>query len=242
MPHGTPDWGLEGPKETVFGLDDLGEHAGRLGSPHLWDRRGDVVHITDFSEGLGIWTATFWAAPAYVTLFTSGARSGAYCVKLVTGGVAVQGTGLIAHIPMPRVTRIGLEYTFSTRSTQTYWSWYLTWNIGTDQYHATVRWDLVNSRLEYLGADGLRHLLADNVAWEDLAFLLNTGKMVIDSQRWEYSRFLLNDQTYPMAGLGVHHTTPAAANHFRAGLELFAPVAIEAEGYVDSLIVTQNEP
>lgn len=31
MPHGTPDWGLVGPKTTTYGVDDLGEHAVRMG-------------------------------------------------------------------------------------------------------------------------------------------------------------------------------------------------------------------
>jgi len=242
MPHGTPDWGLVGPKATTYGLDDIGEAAVRLGSPHLWDRMGDVVHITDFSEGLGIWGVTYWALPAYGTLYTGIARSGAYCVRLVTEGVAIHGTGLSAHIPMPRVGGIGLEYTFSTRSTQRFWWWNMLWRIGTDQWEATVQWDLVNDRLEYQGADGLWHLLADDVAWNDLDLLCNTGKMVIDSVNWQYSRFLLNDQTYLMTGIGLRYVGMGIANYFQVRLELFGPAAINAVGYVDSVIVTQNEP
>ena len=48
MPHGTPDWGLVGPKTTTYGMDDEGEAAVRLGSPHFFDRRGDVLLLTDF--------------------------------------------------------------------------------------------------------------------------------------------------------------------------------------------------
>ncbi|GAI90305.1 unnamed protein product, partial [marine sediment metagenome] len=85
MPHGTPDWGLVGPKDTVYGLDDLGEHAVRLGTPHLWDRRGDVIWMSDFREGLGdVGTFVGPGAGGSVVLHTEYARQGAYCVQLTT--------------------------------------------------------------------------------------------------------------------------------------------------------------
>lgn len=242
MPHGLPDWGLVGPKETTYGLNDLGEAVVRLGSPHLWDRRGDVVSTTEFSPGLGIWQVSYWAPPAYGTLFTERSRSGAFCVKLVTGGVAAQETGLVARIPMPRTAGLALEFSFSTRSTQLFWGWSLTWRIGVDQYMAIVRWDLVNSLLQYWGADGAYHVFATSVSWLDLDRILNTGKMVVASQTWQYARFLLNDQTYSLAGIPVEHRVMPPAHYFIASLALWGAAAINAVGYVDNVIVTQNEP
>jgi len=242
MPHGTPDWGLVGPKSTVYGLDDLGEHAARMGSPHLWDRRGDVVHQTDFSVGLGVWYAFWWGPPAYVCLFTEWARSGAFCVKLVTDGDVTHPVGLRAYLPMPRIAGMGLEYSFSTRSTHLYWQWLMEWHIGTDEYRGFVRWDLSNNRLEYRGADHNWHVFATDVFWEDSNYILNTGKLVVDTSLWQYARFLLNDQTYPMAGWAVEHTVVLVGNWFVLRIYLYAPNLIYAEGYVDSVIVTQNEP
>ena len=242
MPHGTPDWGLVGPKETIYGLDDLGEHAVRLGSPHQWDRRGDVVYITNFAEGLGIFHVGFWAAPAYGTLFTYHARHGAYCVKLVTDGDITHETGLFATLPMPRIAGMALEFTFSTRSTGLYWHWQMGWRVGVDQYVAGVHWDLPNDRLEYFGADGLWHIFAENVYWSDRTQMGNTGKMVVDTTKWEYSRFLLNGATYSMKGLGVRPSVELVDYFFEVSLGLYGLAAIEAVGYVDSVIVTQNEP
>ncbi len=242
MSHGTPDWGLVGPRQTIYGLDDLGETAARLGSPHVWDRRGDVVHLTDFSEGLGIWRETSWGLPAYVTPFTGWARSGAFCVKLVTDGDAAHITGLQADIPMPQVYGMGLEYTFNTRSTHLYWEWYMGWYIGTDHYRASIRWDLANNRLEYYLLPGPWHIFAENVVWEDIDYLLNTGKMVIDSFNWQYSRFILNNRTYPLPGIAVDYSIVLAANYFILGVYLYGTAPAESVGYVDSVIVTQNEP
>lgn len=242
MPHGTPDWGLVGPKQTTYGLDDLGEHAARLGSPHLWDRRGDVVHQTDFSEGLGIYNVFFWGAPAYGCLYTHRARHGAFCVKLVTDGDKDHPTALVARIPIPRICGIGLEFTFSTRSTDLYWRWELTWYLGVDRYEARVRWDLVNNRLEYYAGVPVWPIFATDVYWVDITTLSNTGKMVIDTVKWEYSRFLLNDATFDMRGIAVDHSLGPPTNHFEVGLGFYGADTIEAEGYVDSVIITQNEP
>jgi len=154
MPHGTPDWGLVGPKQTIYGLDDLGEHAVRAGSPHLWDRRGDVYHQTNFSEGLEVWRRVIGAAGDTVILYTGVVRHGAFSVQLTPGSPAVHQAGLINHFPIPRLSGIGLEYSFSTDDGHKYWYWGITQRRQLDEYEASVRFDVENELLEYLCDDG----------------------------------------------------------------------------------------
>jgi len=53
--HGTPDWGVTAGARTVYQMTDLGELAVRLGSIVTHDRRGDVIFLEDFEEGMGRW-------------------------------------------------------------------------------------------------------------------------------------------------------------------------------------------
>lgn len=245
MAHGTPDWGLVGPKTTVYGLDDLGEHAVRLGSPHLWDRRGDVYYSTDFSEGFGALTPVIGGAGDTVLLHAGYTRCGGFCAKLTPGSAAFHLAGFHGTFTVPRVSGMGLEYSFSTDDGHDNWLWSLSWHLGVDRYLADVQFDLVNSRLRYWDAGGGWQTFAENVPWLNLERISNTGKLVVDSVKWEYSRFLLNRQEYPLAGIAVRHTTVAPAladTFFRVLIQLTGLPPENFYGFLDSVIVTQNEP
>lgn len=88
MPHGTPDWGHVGPISVLYGLDDLGEQAVRVGAVPSWDRIGHVLFSDDFQEGLGAWRAYVSSADGILCLFTGDAQSYPYCVKMVNGSVS----------------------------------------------------------------------------------------------------------------------------------------------------------
>jgi len=242
MPHGTPDWGLVGPKSTTFGLDDLGEHAVRMGSPHLWDRRGDVVYTTDFSEGFGIFRGSFDGLGSGVTLYTGNARHGAFSVRLTPGSNLGRTAGLAAFMPIPRFAGWGLEFTFNTDDDHTTWAWELETRVGTHRWRAVVHYDVVLARLQYLADDGLYYPFATAIPYWDCTDLSNTGKMVVDSRKWEYVRFLLNDREYPLTGIPVDYIPAMAATYFQVSFGLYGPPGKNVPGYVDSVIVTQNEP
>ena len=245
MPHGTPDWGLVGPKQTVYGLDDLGEHAVRSGSPHLWDRRGDVYYSTDFREGFGALWPFYWGPGDLVCLNTGHTRHGAYAVKLWPGEAPFYQCGLEGHFALPRASGMGLEFSFSTDDGHDNWQWDMLWHMGVNRYLAMVQFDIVNSRLSCWEHPGAWHPFAENVPWLGVQHLTNTGKMVVDSLLWEYNRFLLNDVEYPLTGIAIRHWTVAPAladTFFQVALMLTGRAPEYYWGFVDSVIVTQNEP
>jgi len=242
MPHGTPDWGHVGPKSTTYGLDDLGEHAVRLGSPHLWDRRGDVVYETNFSEGLGIFTIFLFGLGAGGTLFTGNARSGAFCVQLTGGSDGERMARLLGLIPFPRLDWFGLEFTFSVSAQTEFWRWNLVWHINLVQYNARIQVDCVNNRLEYWGNDGLYHEFAAGVVLDESTELHHTGKVVVNTVDWRYVRFILNDVEYDLGQFAVETTGALAGNYFNMAVEHVSVALSNAVAYIDSVILTQNEP
>jgi len=242
MPHGTPDWGLVGPKETVYGLDDLGEHAVRMGSPHLWDRRGDVLILTDFSDGLGAFVPFSDGAGGYVVLNAGNSRQGAFSACLVPGRDFTHRAEISKRLPYPVYSGVGLEFTFSLSDQTSYWCWQMFWRDGVQQFYAMTRYDYVNLRLEYWGVDGLWHIFASPVLAISTTEPDKTGKLVVDMTLGEYVRFIYNDRTYPLTGIGVQIVPALVSTSLwviiqHVGLLGFNPVA-----YVDNVIVTQNEP
>lgn len=254
MPHGTPDWGHVGPLTTVFGLDDLGETVVRLGSPHLWDRRGAVVWLSDFREGMGIVEALGAGAGADVALVTGYTRQGAYAVKLTAGTTAPRSAYLQKMFPYPVHSRVGFEFSFSCHEHTDRWGVIISGQSPTHEFTASVEYDHVNSLLTCQTPGALTPTFATLVVAHEYAFCDNVIKMVIDLSLFdaagvwapEYVRVILNHVEYPVTILGVPQlvdVTPGVAVPFiRCAAYHYGLAAGNAVGYVDNAILTQNEP
>ncbi len=245
MPHGTPDWGLVGPKATVFGLDDLGEHAVRLGSPHLWDRRGDLLFATDFRDGVGALTLNLSGGLAAIDLMTGHSRQGAYALRLTTGNTANFEAFLMLDIPQPVSSGIGLEFSFSGVLAACNWHARIDWADAVRAYRSEVQWNVVGVPPYYLQY------------WDDTGAFQDHGdptrvwvtnrpvyvlKMVIDMARHEYVRAIFNNVQHDLRGLGVEDTGGSVVSMMQLSVRFEGTLGFNKIGYVDNVIVTQNEP
>ncbi len=242
MPHGTPDWGLVGPKETIYGLDDLGEHAVRLGSPHLFDRRGDILLAADFAEGFGDVTPHNSGALSAATLHAGYARLGAFCAKLTAGSSVSWNAGLLKIIPYPVFSRLGMEISFGCGMNTDYIELHGTLRDAAGTWHPTVRWDpSADTIICQTGA----------VAWHTMtttqqAYLTpeccNTLKMVFDLALGRYVRVIANEQWYDLGAQPIYRSALGGRPHFEADALHVGDNLVNAVAYADCFIVTQNEP
>ncbi|GAI79868.1 unnamed protein product, partial [marine sediment metagenome] len=200
MPHGTPDWGLVGPKRTTYGLDDLGEHAVRLGSPHLFDRRGDVLVATDFRDGLGEVELVNVGVGGTVGLYAGRSRSGAYSV--VFGGDGVNACVQTASIwvPLPVLSRVGVEFSFSFFALMGKWEVLCHWGDRNRQYEAQVRLRYTPATSDVAYWDGAYHGFGTGVTLAASRLPQHTMKMVVDLLNHEYARFIIDDLSYNLIG------------------------------------------
>lgn len=242
MPHGLPDWGLVGPRRTTYGLNDVGEMAVRLGSPHLWDRRGDVIYLNAFKEGLGGLETYAFGGSCGVVLSTGHTRQGAFSVKLTCDGVAICTAGVDILLPLPVYSGIGLEHTFSWQEAGDVHYQQLHWQSAGEMYHARVR---------YRPLPGVLDCWVDPGAWVNFATDVwpNSGdqpehtiKMVVDLVTHRYVRTMLNDTTYDMMPHIARLAGGGGATFLHAWVLVDRALGSVAPVYIDSVIVTQNEP
>lgn len=242
MPHGTPDWGLVGPKETVYGLDDLAEHAVRLGTPHLWDRRGDGVWMSDFREGLGdVGTRVGGGAGGSVVLHTVNARQGAYCVKLTTDDLDLE-AALVKHLPYPVFSRLGIEITFGCGGWNDYIEVIGDLRDAVGTWLPEVRWDPTGGTIICrIGLAAWHTMTTTQMAY---AFdpCSNSLKMVFDVSLGTYVRVIANDVLYGLTAQPLYHDPAVGTPHFAARVGQHADPGRNAVIYMDNFIVTQNEP
>jgi len=242
MPHGTPDWGHTGPKETTFGLDDLGEHAVRLGSPHTWDRRGDAIWLTTFEEGLGDVLPVRGLGAGVIGLYAGLARQGAFCVRLEAGLGAADWAGVDKQLPFPIASGIGLEFSFAGTLTG---GWYFARLSGRDAaglFHAEVEIDIATGNVQYMDAGGILVPLVTVTLNLGPPVVHHVLKLVIDFVSHEYVRCIVDDLETPMAGINYDWAGAVGARELLARCGFRLPAAAATSGYIDTIIVTQNEP
>ena len=242
MPHGTPDWGLTGPKETIYGLDDLGEHAARLGSPHLFDRRGDILALTDFRNGLGEVEPYCGVAAGTTGLCTGHSRTGAFSMLLTSDGTTGGAQGARMRLPLPVASKVGLEFSFTIKNPLDVWRAQLEWHDGVRWYQAQVLYDMTLQELHYIDIGGLPQPFATGVNLWAYDGPTHTMKVVVDCALQEYVRVIVDHQPYSLAGFGIPDVGAGVQPYLWVSAFVARAIGSDLDLYIDDLIVTHNEP
>ena len=249
MPHGLPDWGLVGPKDITYGLDGMGELAARLGSPTVWDRRGDVIFFDNYEDGMGKVTVGQFGTGAHVALTCEDAWHGAFALKTVAASVPLDPAGrhtihLSYPMPRPNVSNLGFEIWFGMHQYTERVGVYMAWYTTTATIEAGVRYwnDGPPYMFQYESAPDI---------WTDIVVVpklreygkpIHMMKLVCNLVDKVYIRAILDDVCYPLPGL----TVPTKPFLFAPSLvPLFEHTSIRDNTsivVVDNLVITQNEP
>ncbi len=242
MAHGTPDWGHVGPKSTTYGLDDLGEHAVRLGSPHRFDRRGDLLASTDFRDGFGEFVRYNTVVGGNTGLCTGHSRQGAYSIILTSAGTNAGQQGGHIVVPYTVPSRIGGEFTFSVQVDADPWLLQLYWVDRTTVWQARLRYTPATGQLWYYNAGGGDTPFAAGVWTFPTGYLRHTMKLVVDMATHQYVRAIFNELPYSLAGILVRNAGGGAYTDIDMWALLERAVGSDLDMYIDNVIVTQNEP
>lgn len=242
MPHGKPDWGIDWSPRTIWGLEDLGEHAARTGSAHLFDRRGDVLAMIDFAEGLGDVTPHFSGTLASVALYTGYARLGAFCVKLTAGSTVSWNAGILKIIPYPVFSRLGMEISFGCGMNTAYIELHGTLRDPTGTWHPTVRWDPSADTIICQTGAAAWHTITTTQQPYLTPECCNSLKMVFDVRLGMYVRVIANEQEYPLTTQPIYRSALWGRPHFEADALHVGDPGVNAVAYADCFLVTQNEP
>lgn len=242
MPHGKPDWGVDWAPRTVRGLEDLGEHAVRLGSPHLWDRRGDVILTDTFEHGLGQADQALSGLLAAIALMGGHSWWGANCASLTPGSNLLRYAWLVYRHGLPVNSRTGLEFTFTLAAETDFWYWHLSWRDGTVERFGEVRYDHQNDILEVQERIGGWTQFAADLNLAVGARIWHTGKLVVDFALYDYVRFILNGTEWDLTGRDIGQTALGLARELFVYVGHYGTTGNNPVGYTDNVIVTQNEP
>lgn len=242
MTHGTPDWGVTAGAVTVHKLTDLGELAVRLGSIVTHDRRGDVIFLDNFEDGLGKWDTGSDGGGDSVALSSARARSGRLSA-LLTSGSGVGGYAQIFRgVNLPVLSGLGVELSFSVPVALETLVLQLHVLDGSRRYRFEVTYDDANNRLDRLHVGGGLTTVASGLVLAGWGRMFHTLKLVGNTLNGKYGRLILNDETYDLEGAVAYNGTDYGAPRLELTVTARGRDGYNDAVHIDDVIITQNEP
>lgn len=243
MSHGHPDYGPGAAISTVFTTMDLAELAARLGSPVTFDRRGNIIWLDSFEDGLAKWKPAYTGIAGSVELTAVRARSGALSAKITTPADSTSRQRIEHYLPIPILGKLGFEFSFTWDSDIGEIVLY-TYLLGPTYRHI--------AQIRYIGGGYRRwYYYNQKKKWQDLSgifilhsedYLFNTAKLVVDYEKREYVRLIVNDTEFSLKGVPYYTDSLTAARFLRFYIEFRPHTNVAVPTYVDDVILTQNEP
>jgi hypothetical protein len=242
MAHGTPDWGVTAGQKTVYQLTDLAELAVRLGSIVTYDRRGDVIFLEDFEDGLHLWTPDWEGSEPTVDLSIVRARHGAFSARLGVGTEAGSYARIQTTLTLPVLGPWGIEWSFNLAVALPYIDLYVEVAMGAEFASFAIRWVRATYELQYRDSSSNWVTFATDVVLDYTYNTWYTMKLVIDPSVPAYVRLMLGTEVYLLTDLAPYVYASSIFPTLNVQLVAEGPAVSTGQMWVDDVIITQNEP
>jgi len=239
MPHAGPDWGTYAPVSTIYSIQDLGELAARLGSIVTFDRRGNVIFMDNFDDGIEPWSyggtsgySVRWSPYQY--------KSGGFSIELTTPAVAGKNAWIERYFPYPSKSRLGIEMSVNKNYRVNQIDFYFEIYDGSDLYEPYIR--LIGNTWSYLGDDLNYHNLGSaGDLMNDIMF--HTFKLVFDLTTGKFVRLIVDTTTFDLSTFTIYKINSSSSPSLFINFAITSMAYAEAaQAWVENLILTQNEP
>lgn len=242
MPHGTPDWAEMAPRSTVYGGIALDELAARLGSSVTHDRRGDVVWLEGFEDGVEKWALKGSGLEQKLEWSPHHARSGAFSALLISDSTGEHFASLTKILPLPVLGKMGLEASWAFEDRIESIHFRLSVYDGVHHTLYQINYERVEERSRYVTTGGAGGDVVTDLKLHPSYILSHTFKMVVDLFAGKYVRAIINESEYPLLGIDAWRSDNEEEPRLEVEIKLTSVLGSNYRVYVDDVIVTQNEP
>ena len=242
MVHTLPDYTTKYRLSTIFSQVDVAELAARLGSPNVWDRRGNIIWYDTINSTGNKWNKASNGTGGSCTVSNEYAMFGDYSMKLVGGSDGLKQASMYKKFQLITVGNLGLECAFSTDYNVDYFLLQFEYRDNNIVQDGRIKVDRTNALLRYMDQNQVYHTIASDLKFATDFTLFNTLKLVVDNKNAEYVRVIYCDKEYDISGIPVRTFASATMGYFSVFLQIFSNDGSNGTGYVDYFILTQNEP
>lgn len=218
------------------------ELVARLGSPVVYDRRGQVIFMETFEHGRAAWEDCLGGDDAAVALSPESVARGGYSIKLTTDSGDDHYAGISCLCGLLPVGRMGVAVSFAPVQAFTTFELRLTVETVAEFWEGKMRFDYDNDVLDvYTSAD-----LWEEVGPAEIATVgsrnYNTMKMVIDIDDGYFERVMLNEYEYPITDKALKAGEPVGGRWAQMEVRFNGRADENDLCYVDNAILTSAEP
>ena len=206
------------------------------------DRRGNVLWLSSFENGLGEFYTAVNGTLASVSLSTAVALSGAYSCKLTAGSDSEKRAGVFKVISYPILSKVGGQAAFTWDTTIDHLLLDFSLYDGTNYTTFSVKFDPSLGKMQYFNSVSGWTDIAALPAWTTATYLFHVAKIVVDLDTGKYVRLIVDDTEYSLANISAYTTSSGVQPYLTFSIMVVGPGTTNPALYVDDVIITQNEP
>lgn len=241
MAHGAEDYSNVRKKEYSYRIDDLAELAARVGSPVVYDRRGEVVFMETFAYGFDPWATGYDGTYAAVLLDPLRFVSNGFSVLLRAGTDLDGFATLQRYFPSLSVEKLGLEFRAYINPNVKSLSAEIEVYDGTYLHDAAIYYYPVSGIVRIKGPKGYTE-----IAMEDKFLALDVQmfsfvKIVFDLIDKNYLRIIFNGEQKGISSVKYYNPSSDKKPHVKILFYCISNGEGNAETYLDNIILTRNE-
>jgi len=242
MVHTLPDYSTKYKMAKVFGQIDTGELAVRLGAISSFDRRGNVLWMDNFEEATIGWEVSYTGGAGNTFLSTNRWLHGGQSLYLEPDTDDDDRVSLIRNLSYPTLGRMGFEASMTCIDTVKFISLFMRVYDGVHYHESGFGYWKDTDQLTFLGPLGLNVPFKDGITTEDDDRLFLHFKYVYDYTTAKYVRGNFNGVDYDMSTLSGQIEDDAIRPYLRLYIVCDCAGTGLTYTYLDSVILTQNEP
>jgi len=242
MPHGGPDWSTGGQISTVHTIEDLGELAARLGSIVTHDRRGNIIWLDDFEDGLNQWHRG-GDAGYEVNWNSQYSRNGGFSCQLKTPATDGTQAWITKYTAYPVLSLLGVELSFSYEQNWQYLFLDLRVQLPTEIVAAAIRYNHSTNIFERQTGPLAWAVIPDtDFTPQGIPDAFDTIKLVVDFVNKKLVRLIINSQEVDLSTLDCYIIAVGGTPVLNSTIKLETDTNAVAIAHIDDAIITQNEP
>lgn len=237
-----PDWYMYRKESSKDILGDLSELAVRLGSVVSYDRRGTVVWLTDMRHGITPFVVTGDDDTFEVRVDTGYALYGGYVMVLKAGSGGQEAAGVYRTFPAQTLNKWGIELGVYFPTSFHEFHFLIGHYDGTYARRAKIVFSDDDQKIYYRDVDNNEIEVGDLPEMTSLYAQIQNVKLVIDVEKYEYVKLLLNTFEFDLSGTTLWTTEANDNPQSRCGIQMWSDSGEQQEAYIDYVIFTIDEP
>lgn len=226
---------------NVVGMG-LAELAAVLSPAKRFDRRGSVYLLDSFESGIAGCDTDLSGAGASVSVSSEAARTGGLVAKLVGGSTLTRYATVWYKLPLPPLSKIGVEMTFSLDSNVDRVAIIINYIDGTYEHYSGIRYNTASNSWQYVDASGAWVDFVTSTYLSEVDHLFHLAKVVVDPATNKYVRALVSGQEVNMSAYSTYRYASTINPYLEVEIFAYSEAGVNGTVLVDNVIVTVNEP